>query len=75
MTLRPGSYNASRPRPRGVIRNDSYPWFVCVHEHASYPEAKQCARDAHEAIKHDDTGEAPLPDGWEVFNRRWHVDI
>ncbi len=74
MTLRAGSYDASRPRRRGVIRNDSYPWYVCAHEHASFPEAKECARAALPAIKRLDPEnkglhKADLPEGWFIYNR------
>lgn len=85
MTLRPGSYNASRPRWRGVIRGDGYPWYVCVHEHESQREATACAKAAREAIKGTPldarfgvvapTADCPLPEGWEVFSYRRHADL
>lgn len=69
MTLRAGNYNASRPRPRAVIRNDSYPWYTCSHNHPNFREASTCALEALPLIKawvKDHT--QPFPPGWHDFN-------
>jgi hypothetical protein len=80
MTLRAGSYDASRPRRRGVIRNDSYPWYACAHEHASFPEAKECAREALKIIRERDPENKglhhhELPEGWRSFSREHHAGL
>lgn len=70
MTLRAGNYNASRPRPRGVIRNDGSPWYACSHRHDSFREASTCALKALPLIKawvKDQT--LPFPTGWHDFNQ------
>jgi hypothetical protein len=77
MTIRPGYYDASRPRLRGVIRNDSYPWYVCTHDHANQRDAQQCARDAIAVVKEKDPQNkglrtADLPEGWFVFDAHYH---
>ena len=38
--LRAGNYNAAKPVWRGVIREDSSPWYTCTHDgHRSPAEA------------------------------------
>ena len=65
MTLRAGSHNAAQPLWRGVIRDDGYPAYVCVHRnHASQPEATACARGALAAL-HATPGQ--LPTGWTHY--------
>ena len=62
MAMRAGSYNAAPPQWRGVIRDGSYPRFVCVHpNHDTQPHATACARAALATIRAT-TG--PLPAGW-----------
>src|SRR2546430_10553780 len=61
MAMRAGSYNAAPPQWRGVIRDGSYPRFVCVHpNHDTQPHATACTRAALVAIRAT-TG--PLPGG------------
>jgi hypothetical protein len=82
VTLRPGSYNASRPRFRGVIRGDGYPWYACAHTtHERQREATACSKAAREAIRGTlwesggpDPG-SPLPEGWEVFEYGRHAGL
>jgi hypothetical protein len=73
VTLRPGSYDANPPLYRGVIRNDSFPWYVCIHnDHDTTREARACAADALAQIKAAPDN-APPPDGggrWEPGVRR-----
>lgn len=70
MTLRAGSYNASEPKWRGVIRQDGWPWYVCIHnDHHKPSDARACADAALPTLKardHTDPG-APLPDGWVIY--------
>lgn len=76
MTLRAGSYDASRPRKRGVIREDSYPAYVCIHEHKDFPEAKECARAALAVVRQrsgEDIPVTPLPQGWREYFREYHT--
>lgn len=79
MTLRAGSYDASRPRLRGVIRDDGDAWYACSHEHGDRAEARECARAALPAVKevrpnflkHDPLLiDGLLPEGWRVFDRK-----
>lgn len=64
MTLRAGSYNAEKPRWQGVIRNDSWPAYVCYHwgenEHPDPRSARDCAKRALAYIKANNQ----LPEGW-----------
>ena len=77
MTLRAGMYDASRPRFRGVIRYNSYPWYVCGHEHPDSDAARVCSRNALQAIRKldpDDLGlstTAELPESWHVYNKAY----
>ncbi len=65
MTMRAGSHNAAKPIWRGVIREDSYPRYVCVHSnHSSQPEATACARAALAVIR---ATSGPLPRGWVAY--------
>ena len=71
MGMRAGSYNAAAPQWRGVIRDGSYPAYVCVHtSHATQPEATACARAALPTLKAanaNTTGtntDPVLPAGW-----------
>ena len=80
MTLRAGMYDASRPRFRGVIRNDSYPWYVCSEEHNDPDEARTCSRRALLEVKKLDPENKglrtrDLPEGWHVFNRSYDGDL
>ena len=77
MTLRAGSYNASRPRLRGVIRDDGDAWYACSHDHCDRAEARECAKAALPAVKEIRLGflqlgahAGPLPEGWRVFDRK-----
>lgn len=66
MALRAGAYAVCEWH--GVIRDDGWPWYSCLHRHGSQKEAAACARDAAPALRardHQDP-EAPLPDGWRV---------
>lgn len=80
MSMRAGSYNAARPQWRGVIRDGSYPAYVCVHtSHATQPDATACARTALTALKAASTNETSagtdagsdtgrvLPQGWTRY--------
>ncbi len=67
MTLRAGSYNAARPRWRGVLREDSYPAMVCTHQHRDQAEATRCARDALAAVRAAGV-HGPLPAGWLAWD-------
>jgi len=70
VTLRAGSYNATRPDWRGVIRNDGWPWYRCIHTHHGDPrDARDCARLALPVLLDRDHSDpaAPLPAGWEVY--------
>lgn len=71
MALRAGSYSASRPRIRGVIREDGYPAYVCIHEHSTFPEARECARTVLKSMGQSMTG--PLPEGWREYIREFHT--
>jgi hypothetical protein len=67
MTYRPGCYDRNRPDWRGVIRDDSYPAFVCLHTgHQSSAEARECAKQAMAQIRADNT----LPAGWAKYDRK-----
>lgn len=79
MTLRAGTYDAAIPQRRGVIRNDGGPWWTCLHNHASWPEAKDCARAALLFIQsnnpkatgsHPDPDGVKLPHGWTTVTRQ-----
>ena len=64
MGMRAGSYNAATPQWRGVIRDGSYPAYVCVHTgHATQPDATACARAALPALRAAGSG-GVLPAGW-----------
>jgi hypothetical protein len=68
VTLRAGSYNAAKPRWRGIIRNDGAPWYGCWHsDHHTPKEARACADRALPAVKEfvKTDGKTPFPDGWE----------
>ncbi len=74
MSLRAGSYDASSPRWRGVIwlngpgviRQDAFPAYVCVHiDHKDRKEATACAKAALVKIKES----ATLPIGWVDYER------
>ncbi len=75
MGMRAGSYNAAHPQWRGVIRDGSYPAYVCVHtSHATQPDATACARTALARLKAASTNATSagagadtvgvLPQGW-----------
>lgn len=76
MTLRPGSYDAAPPVWRGVIRLDSFPAYVCVHnDHPDQRAATKCARAAYAQLRDEGT----LAEGWyeyhearELFRVRCH---
>jgi hypothetical protein len=62
MGMRAGSYNAAVPQWRGVIRDGSFPVYVCAHtDHATQPEATACARAAMAAVR---SAAGILPAGW-----------
>lgn len=62
MAMRAGSYNAAPPQWRAVIRDGSYPQYVCVHtDHACQPEATACAKAGLAAIR---AAQGTLPRGW-----------
>jgi hypothetical protein len=66
MAYRAGSYDAAKPIWRGVIRDDSYPAFVCNHDdHKNQREATVCSRAALAQIKKDNS----LPPGWVEWNK------
>lgn len=66
MTLRAGMYNASPPVWRGVLRESSFPAYVCVHNHhADTKAATKCAQDALAQVKAGNT----LPSGWVAWER------
>lgn len=80
MTIRAGSYSASKPRPRGVLRNDGQAQYVCVHNHGDYTEAKRCAAGALREIKKADPFNEglhteQLPNGWQVFEPAFHTKL
>ena len=73
MGMRAGSYNAAAPQWRGVIRDGSYPAYVCVHtNHGTQPDATACARAAITTLKAASTNATDtstgtgrvLPAGW-----------
>lgn len=77
MTLRAGMYDASRPRLRGVIRHDSYPWYVCEHDHPDPDAARVCSKNALAAIRKLDPEDhglhtSDLPAGWCAYNKAYH---
>jgi hypothetical protein len=75
MTLRAGSYDSARPQWRGVIRQEGTPWYICEHKHKGSRDSRACAAAALPALKardHQDP-QAPLPEGWHVFDKRWDV--
>jgi hypothetical protein len=51
MVLRASSYNKMPPIPRGIIREDGSPLYVCNHDHKSYDEARDCAKEALPKVK------------------------
>ena len=69
MTLRAGSYNASRPDWRGIIRQDGWGWYRCTHRNHGPDGARRCAREALPALRTRDhqNPDAPMPDGWEII--------
>jgi hypothetical protein len=75
VTLRAGYYNAAKPRWRAVVRNDGYPWYVCLHEHVDGPEATRCARTDLAAIKLASDGKGPWPEGWVTFEPSKHMGL
>ncbi len=46
-----GSYNAAKPKWRGVIRQGGYPVAVCIHPHPDQAHATACGRDAAKVFK------------------------
>ena len=65
MTLRPGSADMARPRWRGVIRSDSFPWAVCTHtDHQDQKSATACGKAAFEHVKAQAAEPYTLPEGW-----------
>jgi hypothetical protein len=69
MTLRPGSYDASSPLWRGVIRDDSLGRYACTHaDHPNRKAATKCARDAFAQFKEEFKKDRP-PAGWEILPR------
>ena len=47
MGMRAGSYNAAAPQWRGVIRDGSYPAYVCVHtNHGTQPDPSHQVADS-----------------------------
>jgi hypothetical protein len=70
MTLRAGSFDDTTPVWRGVIRHNSFPWYVCTHrDHPNQREATACARQALPTLKARDHKDpkAPLPEGWRIY--------
>jgi hypothetical protein len=68
MTLRAGSANMTRPKWRGVIREDSFPWALCTHtDHENQRQATRCGREALAQYQRDGT----LPDHWLGW-KSWH---
>jgi hypothetical protein len=67
--LRAGSFNYAKPIWRGVIREGSYPRYVCTHlygdeKHPDQAAATRCARGALLGIKRANT----LPAGWTEYD-------
>lgn len=80
MTLRAGSYDASRPRYRGVIRHDSFAYYVCVHDHPDKDSSKVCSVKALAEIRAADPedrglGHGQLPEGWWPYFREYHSGL
>lgn len=68
MALRAGSYDATKPLWRGVIRENSYPAFTCIHkDHPDQRAATQCAR---EALSYYRDHNGVLPNGWTAYTSR-----
>ena len=68
--LRAGSYNATRPDWRGIIRQDGWGWYRCTHRNHDGPQAaRDCARAALPTLQARDhqNPAAPMPAGWEVI--------
>jgi hypothetical protein len=68
VALRAGRYNANTPAWRGIIRDDGYPWYVCIHTDHDERTSRECAKKALPALKARDPedAEAPLPEGWII---------
>jgi hypothetical protein len=63
--LRAGSFDNAKPDWRGVIRADSYPWYVCYHhDHDNAASARECARAALEWMK---ANPKVMPDKWITY--------
>lgn len=61
MTLRPGSFNATRPSFRGIFREDSLGRYMCMHTgHEDARAARRCADEAIGQFK----ATGVLPAGW-----------
>jgi hypothetical protein len=62
VTMRAGSYDRSKPDWRGIIRDDGWPVYVCLHtNHEGREAATKCARGALPKIK-----DGTLPAGWTL---------
>jgi hypothetical protein len=73
-------YNASRPRLRGVLRKNSYPMYVCEHDHNDPDEARACAKRALEHARKFDPSDlglrtSELPEGWHRFDHTRDQDL
>lgn len=70
MALRAGAFSSSIWH--GVVRNDGFAWYSCIHDHPNRTEATKCARDNIGALRSRDhqNPEAPLPKGWRIHPRR-----
>lgn len=69
MALRAGSRYTSRSRWQGVIRDDSWPVYVCYHRgehgHRDQRAARECAKQALAYIRENNK----LPEGWAPFDK------
>jgi hypothetical protein len=72
MTLRAGT--ARQCTFTGVLRVNRYPWYVCIHKHATPEEARECSRAAKKYMDDRTAQGAPLPEGWTNYDptdMRW----
>jgi hypothetical protein len=50
----------------GVLREDRYPRYACIHRHKTPQEARVCADEAKKVLKNAMEA-TPMPPGWHYW--------